>query len=131
MATSSFKNIDEYIATFPQETRFILQEIREFIRKMVPEAEEAISYGMPAFNYRNTYLVYFAGYRKHIGFYPVPTGMEAFKKELSGYKTGKGSVQVPLDQPMPYELMSRIIAFRLKEIDERAGAKIKAKKGSA
>lgn len=111
---TSYRNIDEYIGTFPQEVQEKLQNVRQTIHEAAPEAEEAISYQMPTFKL-NGNLVHFAGYEHHIGFYPVPTGMEAFKKELSQYKTGKGSVQFPLDQPLPLDLIRRIVEFRVKE----------------
>jgi len=111
---TSYRNIDEYIETFPQEVQEKLQKVRQTIHEAAPEAEEAISYQMPTFKL-NGNLVHFAGYEHHIGFYPVPTGMEAFKKELSQYKTGKGSVQFPLDQPLPLDLIRRIVEFRVKE----------------
>lgn len=108
------KTIDEYIAGFPPETQAILKKIRATIKKAAPGAEEAIKYRMPTF-VLNGNLVHFAGFKNHIGFYPVPTGIEAFKKELSVYEQGKGSVQFPLDQPMPYGLIRRIVKFRVKE----------------
>jgi len=111
---TSYQNIDEYIRTFPQEVQEKLQKVRQTIRDAAPEAKEAISYQMPTFKL-NGNLVHFAGYEHHIGFYPVPTGMEAFKEELSQYKTGKGSVQFPLDQPLPLDLIRRIVEFRVKE----------------
>ena len=104
-------HIDEYIAGFPAEIQELLQQIRSTIRQAVPDAKEKISYGMPAFEL-NGNLVYFAGYKHHIGFYATPTGHEAFKEELSVYKEGKGSVQFPLDQPMPLDLIRRITQFR-------------------
>ena len=88
--------------------------MREAIKKVVPEAEETIKYGMPTFTL-NGNLVYFAAFKNHIGFYPVPTGIEAFKKEFSVYKTGKGSVQFPLDQPMPLDLITKVVQFRVEE----------------
>jgi uncharacterized protein YdhG (YjbR/CyaY superfamily) len=111
---TSFRNIDEYIETFPKEIQEKLEKVRQTIRETAPEAEEAISYQMPTFKL-NGNLVHFAGYEHHIGFYPIPTGMEAFKDELSQYKTGKGSVQFPLDQPLPLDLIRRIVEFRVKE----------------
>ena len=108
------KSIDEYIERFPEETQQLLQEMRLMIRKAAPKAEESISYGMPTFRLgRNR--VYFAGFRNHIGFYPIPSGIEAFKKELSKYKQGKGSVQFPIDEPLPLALVSRIVKFRMKQ----------------
>lgn len=118
------KNIDEYIAAFPKETQKLLQQIRNAIGKAAPKAEEAIKYAIPTFVY-NGNLVHFAGYEKHIGFYPAPTGMEAFKKELSKYKTGKGSVQFPIDQPMPIDLITQIVKFRVAQNEEKGKAKKK------
>ena len=113
------KTIDEYIEDFPKDVQAILKRIRETVHKAAPKAEETISYGIPTFKlYGN--LVHFAGYKSHIGFYPTPSGIEKFKKELSAYKGAKGSVQYPLDQPIPYELIARITKFRVKENLEKA-----------
>ena len=112
-------NIDEYIAEFPKETQIILEKIRTIIKKLVPESEEAISYGMPAFKLNKMALVYFAGYKNHIGFYATPTGHKEFKEELSNYKQGKGSVQFPLSEPMPYDLIKRIVKFRVAENNQK------------
>lgn len=114
MISSKPKNIDEYISGFPIETRSKLEEVRKTIRKCASKAEEVISYGMPAYKF-NGMLVFFAGYKNHIGFYATPTGHSAFKKELSIYKQGKGSVQFPLDKPMPLKLIERIVKYRVKE----------------
>jgi uncharacterized protein YdhG (YjbR/CyaY superfamily) len=111
---TTYSTIDEYIETFPEEIQKKLREIRQTIHETAPEATEAISYQMPTFKL-NGNLVHFSGYEHHIGFYPIPTGMEAFKNELSHYKTGKGSVQFPLDQPLPLDLIRRIVEFRVKE----------------
>lgn len=111
---TTYSTIDEYIETFPEEIQKKLREIRQTIHETAPEATEAISYQMPTFKL-NGNLVHFSGYAHHIGFYPIPTGMEAFKNELSHYKTGKGSVQFPLDQPLPLDLIRRIVEFRVKE----------------
>lgn len=107
--------IDEYIAEFPPETQRALQEVRELIRAHAPGATETISYAMPTFDLNRRHLVHFAGYPHHIGFYPIPTGMAAFKDELSAYKTGKGSVQFPLNAPLPRDLIRRIVEFRVAE----------------
>lgn len=115
--------IDEYIAGFPAGIQQLLEQVRATIKKAAPEAEETISYGMPAFRYEGRGLVYFSAFKAHIGFYPIPSGMKAFKKELSSYKTGKGSVQFPLDEPMPLKLITDIVKFRVKE--NLAKAKIK------
>jgi uncharacterized protein YdhG (YjbR/CyaY superfamily) len=118
MKSSNFKSIDEYISTFPKNVRLVLEELRQTIKKAVPEAEETISYQMPAFRYKGM-LVYFAAYKKHIGFYPTSSGIEAFKKELSKYKSSKGAVQFPIDKPLPLTLVAKIVQFRLKEKLER------------
>lgn len=123
---NTYATTDEYIATFPANVQAILQKVRETIRRSAPGAEEAIKYQMPTFKL-NGNLVYFAAFKTHIGFYPIPTGIEKFKKELSVYKQGKGSVQFPLDKPMPYGLIGRIVKFRVKENLERAKAKGKSK----
>jgi uncharacterized protein YdhG (YjbR/CyaY superfamily) len=120
------KTIAEYIAAFPDDVQEILEKIRMTIRQAAPEAEETISYQMPTFTLKGN-LVHFAAYKKHIGFYPTPTGIEKFKKELSFYEGAKGSVQFPLDKPIPYELISKIVKFRAKENLERAAAKGKKK----
>ena len=121
------KTIDEYVAGFPPEVQEILQKIRMTIRKAAPDAEEKISYQMPTFTLNGKNLVHFAAFKNHIGFYPVPTGIEAFKRELSVYETGKGSVKFPLDRPIPYALISKIVKFRVKENLARAKAKAKQK----
>lgn len=118
------QTIDEYIAGFPDDVRVILQRVRTTIQKAAPGAQEAIKYQMPTFTL-NGNLVHFAAFKNHVGFYPIPTGIEAFKKELSVYKQGKGSVQFPLDQPIPYNLIRKIVKFRVKENLARAKAKKK------
>ena len=118
--------IDEYIAGFPPDVQKILRQVRTTIRQAAPGAEETISYRMPTFTLLG-YLVYFAGFKNHIGFYPIQTGIEKFKKELARYEQGKGSVQFPLDQPMPYDLIRKIVKFRVKENLARAKAKGKPK----
>lgn len=115
METKKPTSIDAYIADFPKDTQLILEKIRTTIKNIVPESEETISYGMPAFKLNKKPLVYFAGYKNHIGFYATPTGHKEFEKELSIYKQGKGSVQFPIDKPMPYGLIIRIVEFRVKE----------------
>lgn len=108
------KTIDEYIAGFPDDVQAILQQIRETIRVAAPDAQETISYQMPTFTLKGA-LVHFAAFKNHIGFYPTPTGTEAFSEELAAYKGGKGSIRFPLDQPIPFELISRIVAYRVEE----------------
>lgn len=120
------QTIDEYIAGFPPDVQAILQKVRATIRKAAPDAEETIKYRMPTFML-NGNLVYFAGFKNHIGFYPVPSGIEAFKKELSVYKQGKGSIQFPLDKPIPYGLITKIVKYRVKENMAKAKAKGKQK----
>ena len=109
-----YKTIDEYIKTFPEDVQIILNKIRQTIRKAAPEATEAISYQMPAFKF-NGNLVWFAAFKDHIGFYPIPSGMETFKEEASPYVAGKGTLQFPLDKPIPYDLIEKIVNFRAKE----------------
>ncbi len=107
-------DIDDYISRFTKETQKILEQMRVTIKKAAPQAEEVISYAMPAFKL-NGMLVWFAAYSKHIGFYPKPSGLDAFKKELSVYKGAKGSVQFPLDKPLPLRLITKIVKFRVTE----------------
>jgi|SRR5688572_458152 len=109
-----FKTIDEYINSFPEDVRRILTELRQTIREVAPDAEETINYQIPTF-ILNGNLVHFAAFENHIGFYPAPSGMEAFKKELSGYKSAKGSVQFPIDEPLPLPLIRKIVEYRVKE----------------
>lgn len=123
MPTKKPNNIDEYIAGFPEETQTVLKQIRATIKKAVPDVEEKISYAIPTFTLNGYYLIYFAGYKNHIGLYPAPKRNEAFKKELSDYKGGKGTVQFPLDKPIPLNLITRIVKFRAKETLEKSGKK--------
>jgi uncharacterized protein YdhG (YjbR/CyaY superfamily) len=108
------ENVDEYIAEFPADVQKILTKIRSTIRKSAPKAGEKIAYGIPTFTL-NGNLVHFAAFKNHIGFYPDPSGIDAFARELSPYESAKGSVQFPLDQPIPYDLISRIVRFRVQE----------------
>ncbi len=116
--------IDEYIAGLPPDVQAVLEKVRATIRQAAPGAEETIKYRMPTFTL-NGNLVHFAAFKEHIGFYPVPTGIEAFKQELSVYKMGKGSIQFPLDRPIPFQLIGKIVRFRVKENLARAEAKRK------
>ena len=109
-----FESIDEYIRSFPKPVRKKLAEMRKIIGEQAPQALEKISYQMPTF-FLNGNLVHFAAYAKHIGFYPTPSGIKAFQKELSKYKSSKGAVQFPLDAPLPLKLIERIVRFRVKE----------------
>lgn len=123
-------NTDEYIAMFPDEVREKLQQMRGIIRKAAPNAEEVISYGMPAYKV-NSVLVYFAGYKAHIGFYPTGSGIAAFQKEIARYKNSKGAVQFPLDKPLPVGLINKMVKFRLAEDAEMAKLKAAAKKAGS
>lgn len=107
--------IDEYIATFPADVQVRLQRVRSLVHEVAPDAAETISYGIPTFDLGGKHLVHFAGFARHIGLYPTPSGMEQFDSELQGFKRGKGSVQFPLDQPLPEDLIRRIVAFRRDE----------------
>ncbi len=120
------KEVDAYIKSFPKETQKILEDLRAAIRKAAPEAEEVISYQMPAFKYYGM-LVYFAAWKNHIGFYPTASGIETFKKELSVFKGAKGSVQFPLDKALPLALVSKIVKFKVKENIERTKTKMSKK----
>lgn len=108
-------NIDAYIAGFSKDVQRVLQQVRLTVRKAASGAEEVISYGMPAFKYNGKVIIYFAGYKSHIGLYATPAGHAAFEKELSVYKQGRGSVQFPLNKEMPFDLISRIVQFRMKQ----------------
>lgn len=119
--------IDKHIANFPKDVQAILEKVRATIRKSAPDAEETINYGIPTFTLKGN-LVHFAGFKNHIGFYPTPSGIEKFKKELSVYEGAKGSVKFSLDKPIPYGLIGKIVKFRVKENLEKAKAKAKKKK---
>jgi uncharacterized protein YdhG (YjbR/CyaY superfamily) len=121
---TAITSINGYIAGFPPEVQAILEQIRLTVAQAAPEATEKISYQMPTF-FLNGNLVHFAAYKNHIGFYPVPTGIEAFKSELSAYKGAKGSVQFPLDKPIPFDLIARIVKFRVEESSRKAAARKK------
>lgn len=116
------KDIDSFIATFPAETQKLLQQVRETIKKAAPEAEETINYGIPTFKL-NGNLVHFSGYKNHIGFYPGGAGIKAFEKEISVYKSAKGSVQFPIDQSMPIDLITKITKFRVQQNLEKTQTK--------
>jgi uncharacterized protein YdhG (YjbR/CyaY superfamily) len=117
---STIKNVDEYIKAFPKNVQKILEQVRATIHEKAPEAAESISYGMPGYKTHNKPLVYFAAFEKHLGFYATPTGHAEFAAELSKYKQGKGSVQFPLDKPIPLDLVARIVEFRVKENAEKS-----------
>jgi len=111
----SFTNIDEYISNFPAEVCSLLEELRETIKSEVPSAEETINYGIPTFKLGSKNLVHFAAYEHHIGFYPTPSAIKTFKKELSKWKPAKGSVKFPLNERLPFELIREIVRFRVNE----------------
>jgi len=127
MISRKFRTVDEYLSTFPESTRNKLQTLREVIRRAAPGAEEVISYNMPAFKQHGV-LVYYAGYKGHIGFYPTGSGIAAFKNELSAYEGSKGAVKFPLDGTIPAALIGRIVKFRIKEDQERAKLRTAKKK---
>lgn len=110
------KTIPEYMSQFPESTQIILNKLYNLVKTLAPESEESISYGIPAFKLKNKPLIYFAGYEHHIGLYATPTAHTHFEKELSHYKQGKGSVQFPLDQPIPYDLIKDIIIFNIQAL---------------
>lgn len=124
--TPAFANIDAYIALQPDAVRPLLQQFREAIRKGAPEAQETISYQMPAFKFHGM-LVYFAAWKNHIGFYPVSSGVSAFKDQLEPYKIAKGTIQFPLDKPLPLALITKIVQFRVKENLDKEAQKNAAK----
>ena len=125
-ASAAPQTIDEYIDGFPPDVQAILRKMRETIRKAAPKAEEAINYQMPTYVLHGN-LVHFAAFKSHIGFYPTPSGIEKFKDEIAKYTWAKGSVQFPLDQPIPYALVTKIVKFRVKEVAAKAEAKASAK----
>jgi uncharacterized protein YdhG (YjbR/CyaY superfamily) len=130
MVNNAAKNIDEYIGSFPEDIQQILEKVRTIIQTSAPEAKEDIKYAMPTF-VLNGNLVHFAAFKNHIGFYPAPTGTEAFKADLAPYKTGKGSIQFQLDEPIPYDLIKKIVLFRVDENIRRAKPKSAKKKVEA
>ena len=116
-------SVDEYIAGFPPETQKVLEELRALIQASAPDAAETISYAIPTFDLHGKHLVHFAGYEHHVGLYPAPSGMAEFEADLAPYKQGKGSVQFPLDKPLPTELIRRIVEFRVEENTRKATGK--------
>ncbi|HET9913707.1 MAG TPA: DUF1801 domain-containing protein [Anaerolineales bacterium] len=125
---AAYNTIDGYIDTFPEDVKRILNQLRQTIHEAAPEAEETISYQMPTFTLHGN-LVHFAAFKNHIGFYPTPTGIEAFQQELAPYKGAKGSVQFPIDQPLPLPLIRKIVKYRVKENLERSQKQKKAPRG--
>lgn len=126
--STKFSSVEEYFAAFPTKTKSILKELRKTIKEAAPQAEEVISYNMPAFKLHGM-LVFYAAHENHIGFYPTPSGIDAFKKELSAYESAKGSVQFPIDEPMPLALIRKIVKFRVEENLKNASIKAARKKG--
>lgn len=120
MEKKTAKDIDEYIAWQPLEVQAILQQIRATVRAAAPAAQEAIKYAMPTF-VLNGNLVYFAAFKKHIGFYPIPLNDERFESDFKGFKTGKGSIQFPLDKPMPLDLIAKIVKYRVEKKKSKYG----------
>lgn len=114
MKKTDFKSIDQYIASFPEDIQAILQQLRKAIHEAAPDAEETISYQMPAFK-QNGVFVYFAAFKNHIGFFPTESGVEAFKDKLDAYQTSKGTIRFPFDEPLPIDLVKEIVRFRVKE----------------
>lgn len=116
MLTTDLKTIDNYIKTFPKDVQSILEKIKKTIKRTTPNAEECLVYKVPAFKLNGKNLVMFAAFKNHIGFYPTPTVIDAFEKETKPYRTGKGTMQFPLDKPIPYDLIEKIVRFRAQEI---------------
>ncbi len=114
-ARKQYQTIDEYIQSFPPDVQKLLEQMRSTIQAAAPKAEETISYGMPAFDLHGHHLVFFAAFRHHIGFYPTPSAIEAFRNELSPYTWSKGAVQFPIDEPLPLDLVRRMVEFRIRE----------------
>lgn len=122
MKATKFKTVDEYFSAFPTGTKSVLRKMRATIKEVVPQAEEVISYNMPAFK-QNGILVWYAAYKQHIGFYPTPGPIKTFAGELRQYKTSKGAIQFPIDKPLPTSLVKKIVSFRVKQNLEKARAK--------
>lgn len=121
----TFEDINEYISEFPEEIKKILEQIRETIRQAAPEAKEAIKYGMPTF-VLNGNLVHFAAFKNHIGFYPAPSGIDAYINELAVYRTGKGTIQFPINKPIPFDLIKKVVKYRMQEnLGKRKGKVLK------
>jgi uncharacterized protein YdhG (YjbR/CyaY superfamily) len=124
MPSTKFKNVDDYIRRFPKPTQLLLQELRKAIQETASEAEETISYNMPAYKYHGV-LCYFAGYENHVGFYPTGSPISFFENDLTAYKTSKGTVQFPLNKPVPKSLVKKMVKFKIKENQEKAARKKK------
>ena len=128
MERATPNSVNEYIAMLPKDTQKVAKQLRSIIKKAAPGTKEKISYGIPTFTLNDRYVIYFAGFKNHTSIYPAPRGHEKFKKVLSKYKGGKGTVQFPLDEPLPTGLIERIVKFKLKESKEREKAKELVKK---
>lgn len=115
--------VDEYITSFPSEVRTLLDQIRMTFKTAIPGAEETISYSIPTYRLNNTYIIYFAGYKTHIGIYPIPNGDELFQEEIARFKKGKGTLQFPLNKPIPFDLIAKVVAFAMMENAERSRQK--------
>lgn len=120
---TKFQTVDEYIRSFPRHVQALLRDVRRTIQKSAPEGKEKISYGIPTFTLGGN-LVFFAGYKNHIGFYPTPGPIQAFKRELSRYESAKGTIRFPIDKPLPLGLIGRIVRYRVKQYLERSGRRI-------
>jgi uncharacterized protein YdhG (YjbR/CyaY superfamily) len=120
MEKKTAANIDEFIAGFPAEVQDILRKFRQLIGDLAPGAVEAMAYGMPTFRLKGKNLVHFSTFTNHIGFYPTPSGVVTFEKELVGYKTSKGAIQFPMNRPIPYDLVEKIVKFRVAEVNSQA-----------
>ena len=120
---AAFSSIDEYIATFPEDIRKTLEELRVTIKAAAPEAGEKISYGIPTFTLNGKYLIYFAGWKNHISIYPIPTGTEAFNKQISKYVEGKGTLKFPVDKPLPLKLITKMVKLNVAESRKRSDKK--------
>ena len=119
----TFKSIDEYIGTFPEDLEKILEELRGTIKSAAPEAEETISYNIPTFKMNGRYLIYFAGWKNHISLYPIPVGSEAFNKQIAKYAEGKGTLKFPIDKPLPLKLITKIVKLKVAENRKRIDKK--------
>ena len=119
----TFKSMDEYIGTFPEDIQKILEELRGTIKAAAPEAEETISYNIPTFKMNGRYLIYFAGWKNHISLYPIPVGSEAFNKQISKYAEGKGTLKFPIDKPLPLKLITKIVKLKLDENQKKTDKK--------
>jgi Uncharacterized conserved protein len=120
--TNKFKTVDQYLSAFPSNTKVLLKKMRETVKEVAPQAEELISYNMPAFRW-NGMLVWYAAFKQHIGFYPTPSAIKTFAQELRQYKTSKGAIQFPIDEPIPTNLVKKIVKLRMKQNLEKAKTK--------